>query len=77
MFELLFKCPATVRRHLEAPYARERQEYLAAQARQGNTYSTLLFTARDLLWVARKLSIYPDPRGSAKSGHRGSPQNRP
>jgi integrase/recombinase XerD len=60
MFDLLFKCPATVKRHLEAPYAQERQKYLAAQARQGNTYSTLLFTARDLLWVARKLSIYPD-----------------
>jgi integrase/recombinase XerD len=62
MFNQLFKCPATVGRHLEAPYARERRQYLAARARQGNTQSTLLFTARDLLWVARKLSIYPDLR---------------
>ena len=47
---------------MEAPYVQERQRYLAARARQGNTRSTLLFTARDLLWVARKLSIYPDLR---------------
>jgi hypothetical protein len=60
MFHRLFKHPATIKRHLEAPYAQERREYLAAQARQGNTQSTLLFTARDLLWVARKLSIYPN-----------------
>ena len=60
MFHRLFKNPATIKRHLEAPYAQERREYLAAQARQGNTQSTLLFTARDLLWVARKLSIYPN-----------------
>lgn len=62
MFNQLFKCPATIGRHLEAPYAMERRQYLAARARQGNTQSTLLFTARDLLWVARKLSIYPDLR---------------
>jgi site-specific recombinase XerD len=62
MFNQLFKCPATIRRHLKAPYAQERQQYLAARARQGNTRSTLLFTALDLLWVSRKLSIYPDLR---------------
>jgi hypothetical protein len=62
MFNQLFKCPATVRRHLTAPYSRERQQYLEAQARKGDTQSTLLFTARDLLWVASKLSIYPDLR---------------
>jgi hypothetical protein len=33
---------------------------LAACAQQGNSRSTLLFDARDLLWIARKLSIYPD-----------------
>src|SRR6266566_4776648 len=59
MFDQLFKCPDTVRRHSNAPYAEERRQYLAACARQGNTKSTLLFTARDLLWVARKLSVYP------------------
>lgn len=62
MFDLLFKRPATVRRHLEAPYVQERQQYLAEQARQGNTHSTLQFTAQDLLWIACKLSIYPDLR---------------
>lgn len=58
MFDQLFKRPDTVRRHSNAPYAEERRQYLAACARQGNTKSTLLFTARDLLWVARKLSVY-------------------
>jgi hypothetical protein len=40
----------------------ERQQYLAEQARQGNRHSTLQFTAQDLLWIACKLSIYPDLR---------------
>jgi integrase/recombinase XerD len=62
MFNQIFERPATIRRHLEAPYAQERQQYLSARARQGNTRSTLQFTAQDLLWVACKLSIYPDLR---------------
>jgi integrase/recombinase XerD len=62
MFDQLFKRPATVRRHLEAPYAQERRKYLCSRVRQGNTESTLQFIAQDLLWVACKLSIYPGLR---------------
>jgi len=60
MFDQLFKSPEAVARHSKAPYAKERRQYLAACARQGNSHSTLLFTAQDLFWVADKLSIYPD-----------------
>ncbi len=60
MFDQLFKCPPAIARHSNAPYAEERRRYLAARALQGNSYSTLVFDAQDLLWVARKLSVYPD-----------------
>ena len=60
MFEQLFKRPSTISAHSNAPYAEERRLYLAACAQQGNSRSTLVFDARDLLWVARKLSLYPD-----------------
>jgi len=60
MFNQLFKSSEAISRHSNAPYAEERRRYLAACARQGNSHSTLLFTAQDLFWVADKLSIYPD-----------------
>jgi integrase/recombinase XerD len=60
MFDQLFERPSAIARHANAPYAEEPRRYLAACAQQGNCRSTLLFDARDLLWVARKLSIYPD-----------------
>src|ERR1700730_13426866 len=60
MFEQLFKRPSTISAHSNAPYAEERRLYLAACAQQGNSRSTLVFDARDLLWVARKLNLYPD-----------------
>jgi integrase/recombinase XerD len=56
------KRPSTIACHSNGPYAEERRQYLAACAKQGNSRSTLLFEARDLLWVARKLSVYPDLR---------------
>jgi site-specific recombinase XerD len=59
MFDQLFKSPEAISRHSNAPYAEERRRYLAACAQQGNSHSTLLFTAEDLFWVADKLSIYP------------------
>jgi len=62
MFKQLFKSPEAISRHSSAPYAEERRRYLAACARQGNSHSTLLFTAQDLFWVADKLSIYPNLR---------------
>lgn len=60
MFDQLFKCPTAIARHSNAPFAEERRRYLAACAQQGNSRSTLLFEAQDLLWVATKLSTYPD-----------------
>jgi integrase/recombinase XerD len=60
MFDQLFKSPEAIARHSQAPYAEERRQYLAACAQQGNSHSTLLFTAQDLFWVADKLSVYPD-----------------
>ena len=62
MFDQLFKRPSTIACHSNGPYAEERRQYLVACAKQGNSRSTLLFEARDLLWVARKLSVYPDLR---------------
>lgn len=60
MFEQLFKRPSTIAKHSNAPYPEERRQYLVACAQQGNSRSSLVFDARDLLWVARKLSVYPD-----------------
>ncbi len=62
MFEKLFKRPSTVARHQDAPYAEERRRYLVHCAENGYTRKTLLFIARELLWVARRLSAYPDLR---------------
>jgi len=62
MFDQLFKRPSTIACHSNGPYAEERRQYLVACAKQGNSRSTLLFEARDLVWVARKLSVYPDLR---------------
>ena len=60
MFDQLFKSPSAIFRHSSAPYAEERSQYLTACAENGCSRSTLLFEARDLLWIARKLSIYSD-----------------
>ena len=60
MFDQLFKNPSAITRHTSAPYVEERRRFLFACAQQGNSKSTLWHCARDLLWVAGKLSIYPD-----------------
>ena len=62
MFDQLFKSPSAIARHANAPYAKERERYLRACAQQGKSRATLLLEAQDLLWVARKLSTYPDLR---------------
>jgi len=62
MFKKMFKLPAVRSRHLNAPFAEERQRYLLHCAQQGYARTTLLVMADDLLWVARKLSIYPNLR---------------
>ena len=62
MFEKLFKLPAVLSRHQKAPFAEERRCYLLHCAQQGYARTTLHVMADDLLWVARKLSIYPNLR---------------
>jgi integrase/recombinase XerD len=62
MFDELFKRPSTIVCHSNGPYAEELRQYLVACAKQGNSRSILLFEARYLVWVARKLSVYPDLR---------------
>jgi len=60
MFAQLFVRASVVARHVNAPYAEERARYLAYCAQRGDSRSTLWLKARELLWVARKLSVYPD-----------------
>jgi site-specific recombinase XerD len=62
MFDQLFARPSVVARHASAPYAEERGRYLAYCAQRGDSHTTVLLKARELLWVARKLSVYPDLR---------------
>jgi integrase/recombinase XerD len=62
MFERLFSHPSVVARHRAAPYADERERYLTDCAHQGYAHATLQLKARELLWVAQKLQVYPDLR---------------
>lgn len=59
MFEKLFTRSVVLHRHENAPYREERERYLRYCMQQKYTYSTLLQKARELLWIARKLSIDP------------------
>jgi integrase/recombinase XerD len=60
MFEKLFKKPSVLFRHENAPYKEERERYLRHCEQHGYALSTLLLFARELLWVAWKLRIYPE-----------------
>lgn len=62
MFETLFQQPKVIARHQRAPFAEERRRYLVHCAEQGYSHATLLFKARELLWVAYKLGRYPHLR---------------
>ncbi len=62
MFEHLFSHPSVVARHRAGPYAAERERYLTYCAQQGYAHATLRLKARELLWIARKLHVYPDLR---------------
>ena len=62
MFEQLFQRQSAIARHEDAPYAKERWCYLAHCAQEGYSRRTLLVKADDLLWVARKLTGYPNLR---------------
>ena len=59
MFETLFKYPAVVSRHREAPLANERERYLAHRARDGTSLSTLRRFARELLVIVREMDLRP------------------
>jgi site-specific recombinase XerD len=60
MFKKLFKKPSVLFRHENAPYKEERERYLRHCEQHGYALSTLLLFARELLWVAWKLRIYPE-----------------
>ena len=59
MFDSLFKYPAVVSRHREAPFANERESYLAHRAKDGASLATLHRFARELLVVVREMDLQP------------------
>jgi hypothetical protein len=75
MFDQLFKRPFAVARHVNAPYAEERRQYLAACAQQRNSRSTdttHVYAEVDLEMKAKALALccdVPHP-GCAKPWHK-------
>jgi integrase/recombinase XerD len=59
MFDSLFKYPAVVSRHREAPLANERESYLAHRAKDGTSLATLRRIARELLVIVREMDLRP------------------
>lgn len=57
MFDQLFKQPAALARHQDAPFAAERVAYLAACADSGAAHATLVRVARELLVIVRQLDF--------------------
>lgn len=60
MFDQLFKSPQAIARHATAPYAQERIQYLDYCRQRGDAPSIVITKASDLLWIVRRLSVYPD-----------------
>jgi site-specific recombinase XerD len=60
MFEQIYKSSLAIARHERAPYAQERSGYLEYCQQRGESPSTVIAKASDLLWIAHKLSVYPD-----------------
>ncbi len=60
MFDQLFTRASTVARHATAPFAEERIRYLEYCRQRGDSLAWQLRRADHLLWIARKLSRYPD-----------------
>lgn len=60
MFERIFKRDYYVARHAAAPFAEERQRYLAECARRGDAKEIVRQKAEELYWVAWRLSVYGD-----------------
>jgi integrase len=57
MFEKLFHYPTVLSRHLNAPFVRERENYLIHRARDGTAKATLLRIARELLIIIREMDL--------------------
>lgn len=62
MFDQLYKSSQTIARHTTAPYAQERFQYLDYCQQRGDAAAVVTTKASDLLWIAHKLSVYPDLR---------------
>jgi integrase/recombinase XerD len=60
MFDQLFRRASTIARHARAPYAEERVRYLEYCSLRGHSLAWQVCKAAQLLWIARKLSCYPD-----------------
>lgn len=60
MFDQLFRRASTITRHATAPFAEERSRYLEYCGQRGDSFAHQLRKADHLLWIARKLSEYPD-----------------
>lgn len=56
MFDQIFRRHYYVARHAAAPYAKERERYLAQCVRRGDARVVVRQKAEELYWVARKLS---------------------
>jgi site-specific recombinase XerD len=59
MFASLFKYPAVVSRHREAPLASDRESYLVHRAKDGTSLATLRRIARELLVIVREMDLRP------------------
>ena len=57
MLQKLFRYPAVLARHRNAPFFDERNRYLSYRAEEGYAHKTLLRIARELLWVVQVLNI--------------------
>ena len=60
MFEKLFVRPAAITRYKQAPYAKEREAYLAHCTQEGYAIATLMETASTLVLVVRELGAFRD-----------------
>lgn len=60
MFDHLYKSSLAIARHEAAPYAQERSQYLEFCQQRGDAPSIVITKASDLLWLAHKLSVYPN-----------------
>ena len=62
MLEKLFKYPAVLTRHKNAPFFEERDRYLVHREKEGCAHETLLRIARELFRVVQVLPIPPTSR---------------